>query len=140
MADFKDKLKKRLGKVENDFPEDNITYDAAGNHRHVICWKCGAKIAGWVDADVKEIKKEGEQTIVTIRQKFGRYENFAKVKCTLSDGAVYEPVFCTTCAPKVTQDDVDKVYCRDLAKWGSASEKTFEHFNSKKVILKKEGE
>jgi hypothetical protein len=141
MGDINVKLKEKLGKTKNDMKKDNLVLDELGNKKHVVCWKCGIPVAGWIDSDTVETRKEGDKTLVFIRQKFDRYENYTKVECQLSDGALYSPVFCTSCAPKIKQEDVEKVFCRDLQKWSDQGNvKLFDHLVSKTVALKKEGE
>jgi D-mannonate dehydratase len=141
MGDINIKIKEKLGKIKNDMKEDNIVLDERGNTKHIVCWKCGVEVAGWIDSDVKETRKEGDKILVFIKQKFDRYENYAKVECQLSDGALYSPVFCTTCVPKVTQGDIEKVFCRDLEKWSKQNNKKLvDHLVTKTAALKKEGE
>ncbi len=109
---FYDKKKAKVKK--NDFLKDNMQYDEIGNVIAVLCWKCGEKIAGWVDDTVTETKVVNGEKHHYIKQKFVRLANYSQAQFELDNGAKYEPVFCSKCAPTVKEEDGERALIRDI--------------------------
>jgi len=88
-------------KVHGDFCE----FDDKGNIEKVRCRFCGIQIGGWYDASAKARQVDGGPLVHEIRQRFGRFSNFANVPLVLDSGSQYDPNMCKDCAAKVDFDD-----------------------------------
>ena len=86
---------------------------------YLVCRTCGDKIAGWLDDDIAEQRKDAMDNgnfvaKIIMRQKFRRLGNCWQVKYILDSGSLYEPLVCRDCAFKIDNTIAQELFFSDL--------------------------